>query len=201
MKIGLIGDSHTEVYFPMLRRKLEAMGHTVVGEVSKRGWATYSFNKDPSYFDQLSDAEAVVVSIGGNNHRLSDSYKEHVDTFLRNVGFPKKRIIWVGPAIALRQDVEDRHAWTTQWLKKNLPSSIVFIDARDFTTVNHAPDGVHFTTAGYQLWADTIANKIKPILSMPIVLYNVGRRLPYIVLISSLGLVGYALWRRYGSTR
>ena len=202
--IALIGDSHTEAYFPHLRSILETNGHQVVGQVSKRGWATYSFNKDPSYIREAIERnpDVILVSLGGNNSKLNAGYGKAVTEFLSNIGYPRKRVIWVGPAKAIREDVERRHKWTNEWLKDNLPNNIIYIDSYDFTQQGHAPDGVHFTSSFYKNeWAKRVGEQTLSALSLPIVLYKAKQNVPLILLMLSLTSLGYAVWRRYGKTR
>jgi hypothetical protein len=203
MKIALIGDSHTEAYFPPLRQKLEEAGHQVVGQVSNRGWSVFSYNNKPQQIQAAiqGNPDVVVVSLGGNNAKLNAKYGEAVATFLQNIGYPQRRVVWVGAAKALRQDVETRHQWTADWLSQNLPQDIVFIDTRPFTEVGHAPDGVHFTSSHYRdVWAEKIANQTLASIKLPLVLYKAKKNLPFILFVISLGGLSYALWRRYGQT-
>ena len=204
MKIALIGDSHTQAYFPTLKTLLETANHQVVGQLSKIGWATYSFNKDPSLIASVlqQDPDVVLVSLGGNNGRLSDEgYRSAVGEFLENVGYPQRRVIWVGPAIATRSDVDTRHRWTANWFRNNLPKDILFIDAEEFTNQGHSSDGVHFKMSFYKdVWAKTVADKVLPALNLPLVLYKAQQNLPLILLIIALGGLGFVSWRRYASS-
>ncbi len=203
MKIALIGDSHTEAYFPPLRKRLEEAGHQVVGQVSNRGWSVFSYNNKPQQIQAAiqGNPDVVVVSLGGNNARLNDSYKDGVISFLQNVGYPQRRIVWVGAAKALREDVEKRHQWTADWLKGNLPNDVVFIDTRPFTQTGHASDGVHFTSSHYrEVWAREVSDQTLASIKLPLVLYKAKKNLPFILFVFSLGGLSYALWRRYGQT-
>ena len=200
MNVLLIGDSHSQVYFRFLLPLIESEGHTVISQISKPGWATYSFNEQPQTLSSGANADVVLVSLGGNNSLLNDAqYGNAVTTFLSNIGYPNKRVVWVGPAISLQPSVENRHQWTADWLKQNLPKDITFIDARDFTATGHGSDGVHFTTEGYERWANEIAPKALRAMRLSPILYKAKTHLPSILLITAmLGLV-YAGWRRYGN--
>jgi hypothetical protein len=205
MKIALIGDSHTTAYFNPLREKLEAAGHQVVGQVSNVGWATYSYNNKPEQIQAAiaGDPDVVLVSLGGNNSRLDNAkYEAAVKEFLERIGYPKRKVVWVGAAIATRPDVDRRHRWTVQWMKNHLPKDIVFIDAEQFTQTGHSGDGVHFTMKHYRdVWAEEVAKQTLASIKLPIVLYKAKQNLPLIFLTFSVGGLLYALWRRYGQTR
>ena len=197
--VALIGDSHTEVTFPLIKTLLESQGHRVSAMVSKIGWATYSFNREPSYFSTLlqGDPDTIIVSLGGNNSKLSSSYGKSVGEFLSNIGYPKRKVIWIGAAKAIRKDVEDRHEWTSEWLKNNLPSDVIFIDARPHTMTGHRDDGVHFTRAAYKQWVDGISPQLLSSISLPPILYRAKKATPYALFILSLMGLGYAAWRRF----
>ena len=201
MKIALIGDSHTTAYFPPLRAKLEEAGHQVVGQVSNVGWAVYSYNKKPEQIEEAikNNPDVVLVSLGGNNAKLNDKYGDDVAEFLERIGYPKRKVIWVGAAIATRPDVDRRHRWTVEWMRNNLPKDIVFIDAEKFTEQGHSGDGVHFTMKFYRdVWAEEVAKQTLSSIKLPIVLYKAKQNLPLILFILSLGGLGYAVWSRYG---
>jgi hypothetical protein len=199
MKVYLIGDSHSQVTFPMLASVLTAAGHTVVGQVSKPGWASYSFTAQPSAAGDIEAAnpDAVIVALGGNNSRISEAYSSAVNEFLNLVGYPSRRVVWIGPAVALRDDVESRHAWTTKWLKKNLPSDIVFIDGRKYTETGHRDDLVHFTREAYQNWVDGMSGDVLSALKYPAVIHKYRRPALYTFFAASLMVFGYQLYRTY----
>lgn len=157
MKIALIGDSHSQAVFPRLVPLLEAEGHEVVWQVSKPGWGARSLLSAGSAAPP-AETEAVMVSLGGNNHDLSDSYGETVDAFLD--GMQGLRVAWVGPAASdasIAPSTAARHEWTARFLGPHLRKrGIAFIDARRFTREGHRNDGVHFTSAAYDRWADSV---------------------------------------------
>lgn len=174
MKIALIGDSHTQITFDLLIPLLESMGHTVVGRISKPGWATYSFNAEPSLFNEVvkDDPDVVIASIGGNNSRLDDTkYRESVMEFLNHLGYPRRKIIWLGPMYSIREDVNKRHLWTANWLAKNLPYNVTFIDMYPFSMSGHGEDGVHFKRSAYNQIVASVEGKIDSAVE----LYKVSR--------------------------
>jgi len=202
MKVALIGDSHSQVTAPMIADLIRKKGDVVTDIVSKAGWGIKSFLDSPQVLESLlaSNPDAIIVLLGGNNHILDDlRYREQMNRFLLMIGYPKRKIIWVAPATAIRNDVEIRHDWTDKWLKKNLPKPIKYISSKEYTTENHRDDGVHFTRQGYQYWVDNIWGKISQAISIPIVLYK-ARQSTNLKIVLSLGITTYLLWKFYGYT-
>jgi hypothetical protein len=161
MRVALIGDSHAEIMFPYLQEKLIAEGHQVVFNLPKRGWSTYSFF-DKGLLDQLRGPkpDAVIVSLGGNNHRTnSTQYKTAVERFLGEIGYPQSKVIWIGPFTSdssKASDTAERHDWTASFLKSNLPTGVKFIDTRPISTTGHSGDGIHFNSSSYFTMVDEI---------------------------------------------
>ena len=163
MKVALIGDSHTQITFDLLIPLLESMGQQVVGRVSKPGWGIKSFNNDPSKITPVvqNDPDIIIVSIGGNNFQLDGpKYGAEVSEFLQRLDYPKRKIVWLGPLYATREDVDKRHRWTNDWLTKNLPRNINYVDLYPFSTSGHRDDGVHFTRSAYNQIVSAIESKI-----------------------------------------
>lgn len=159
MKIALLGDSHSQALFPRLEGPLIQQGYEVISSVSQPGWGVKKF-VDQGMATVPPEAEGVVISLGGNNHNLTSDYERQVDRFLASIG-PTKRIVWVGPAASVREDVSHRHEWTADTLSKILPSKgIKFIDSRSYTAAGHRDDGVHFTQSGYDYWASQVQRPI-----------------------------------------
>jgi lysophospholipase L1-like esterase len=204
MKIALIGDSHTQVTFPILREKLTNDGHDVVEMVSNAGWSEDTYLSNPYEIYRITDKkpDTIIVALGGNNQELSDDkYEYTVNALLNRLGFfDGTKIIWVSPAYAKDVGVNHRHEWTTNWLLSHMKNMVV-IDSRPYTQTNHRADGVHFDRVGYSTWVDGIYPQIKGAIRYPIVLYKVRERLPMITIGVSVLLLGYTLWRRYGNTR
>ena len=200
MRVALIGDSHSEATFPMLRQKLVAKGHDVVFQLSKRGWATYSFF-DKGLLPQLreSNPQAVIVSLGGNNHRLNqDLYKGIVDEFLSKVGYPHVNIVWIGPFSSdpvKAPSTADRHEWTATFLRTYLPSNVTFIDTRDISKSGYEPDGVHFTYKTYQKMVEDMEKMILKGLGGSW-LTKAKKAAPIGFFTSALGLLMYLLYSR-----
>ena len=200
MKVALIGDSHSQALFPRLRDSLTQQGYEVISMVSKPGWGAKRF-VDEGLAIVPAEAEGIVVSLGGNNHNLTSDYGRQVDTFISSVG-PTKRIVWVGPATSdasIAPSVAQRHEWTADYLKDILPSrGIKFIDSRPFTKAGHREDGVHFTAAGYDLWAEKIQKPVMVGLALSPMVRQTGRIGGYTLL--GLGAL-YGLYLLYGLVR
>ena len=200
MNIALIGDSHSQALFPRLRPVLEAAGHTIVHEVSNPGWGAKKFVNE-GLASVPRGTQAVIVSLGGNNQNLGQSYGEDVARFLISIGTDKP-IVWIGPAtseMTIAADTGQRHEWTADYLQGVLPSKgIKFIDARPFTMQHHRDDGVHFTHEGYDQWAQRIG---------PIILRNLSFAPPMkrVLRVSGLAVAGlvtiYGLYFLYDTFR
>ena len=166
MRIALIGDSHSQVIFPALSKLLKSNGNSVVLQISKPGWDILSFQKDKSINLEASivnsKPDIVVFSLGGNNQELKESYKSKLDWIIniaRKSG--AKRIIYSGPAKSIRADVEKRHLWTSDFIRRYArDNNIEFIDGYEYTKSGHNKDGVHFGSPVYRVWANAINDAI-----------------------------------------
>lgn len=162
MNYALFGDSHAQVVFPLLTNKLEESGNRVVISKPVAGWTTKKHIQNG--MESLLSTEPVdvlVLSLGGNNHDLSPSYGNVIADIIRIANQTGvKKIYWVSPAWATRNDVQVRHEWTSEYLKSNLPRQVRFIDIRPITKSGHQSDGVHFTSTKYREWADYVADEL-----------------------------------------
>lgn len=162
MRYALFGDSHAQVVFPILEDVLRDAGHDVVISKPVAGW-TLQKHLQNGFASLLlgSDVDALVLSLGGNNSNLSPSYQQTIDQALqiaKQAGV--KKIYWVSPAWAIRDDVQIRHEWTTNYLKSNLPRYVKFIDIRPVTKSGHRSDGVHFNRNTYEQWAKLVSDHL-----------------------------------------
>ena len=162
MKYALVGDSHAQAVFPKLKNIFEQLGHRVVVSKPKAGWTLKKhLNDGLGYLLQQTQPDVLILSLGGNNSNLSSSYQYDINEVLRhakNAGVSK--VFWVSPAWALRSDVQQRHEWTTNYLKSNLPKRVRLIDIRPLTKTGHRSDGVHFDSATYDRWANHVVNEV-----------------------------------------
>lgn len=161
MKYAMFGDSHTQVVFPIIGKLLTSMGYDVLSK-PVAGWTLKKHLDDGlESMVQSFKPDVLVLSLGGNNSNLTDSYQNDIDEVLRiakenNV----KKVFWVSPAWAIRSDVQKRHEWTTNYLKAHLPKRVRFIDIRPLTKNGHRDDGVHFSTSKYNEWAEYVSNHL-----------------------------------------
>ncbi len=162
MRYALFGDSHAQAVFPILEKKLEGNGDVVVISKPVAGWTLKKHLENG--FESLlagSDADVLVLSLGGNNANLSPSYGNTVQQALDIANrYGVKKVYWVSPATAIRNDVQIRHEWTSNWLKSNLPKRVRFIDIRPITMNGHRDDGVHFTSAKYNEWGELVSDHL-----------------------------------------
>ena len=175
MKIYLIGDSHSQVLFPNLVKKLEADGHSIVGVESRAGWSAQRFI-DSNVKSRLKDAnpDLTIFSLGGNNRDLDlQSYRNTVRTLRSGIG----NSIWLGPFPSTVRSVDDRHRWTDDALNKILSSS-KYISLMGTSISGLSSDGVHFTPTSYRKIIndnyDQISQKMRSNFLLPILAIGLG---------------------------
>lgn len=200
--IALIGDSHAEVLFPLLRPALEAQGYTVALQEAKRGWSEASYLRDAGFPVRLRAARPTValVHLGGNNAQTGAAYEATLRQFLgtlRAAGV--ERVYWVGPYIATSNtaDAARRHAQTAEEQARLLPAlssdpAVSWLDTRPFSATGHS-DGIHFTRTAYADFARRISAWISA-PSLPVALP--GGRWGYAAAGAAV-LLTLALWIRH----
>lgn len=160
--IALIGDSHAEVLFPLLRPALTAQGYTVALSEARRGWSEASYLRDSGFPARLRAArpEVALIHLGGNNTQSGAAYAATAARMmdeLRAAGV--KRVFWIGPYVATSNtaDAARRHAMTAEEQARVLPPlGARWLDTRPFSGSGHS-DGVHFTRTAYADFARRIA--------------------------------------------
>jgi len=168
-KYVLIGDSHAQVVFPLLQNKLETLGYHVYSKANA-GWSLKKHLENGlSTIIATEQPTDIVLSVGGNNFDLTDNYTNTINSILEiaknnNV----QRLYWVSPTYSIRDDVQQRHEWTSNYLATHLPRKVKFIDIRPITTTGHQNDGVHYKVSTYQNVADYIFSKIESRAITPI---------------------------------
>ena len=196
MKIALIGDSHTQIVWPVLKPILEQHGHTITTTQANSGWSAKKY-LSTGKVDMVSegDPDAVIVGLGGNNHDLSESYGETLRQFLDKIGRNRK-IVWIGAYASDMEKAEStgkRHEWTGDYMAKILPKEGVhFIDPRDISRTGHRDDGVHFPREGYKGLVAEMTPDILAGLTGTALTRNLRKSLPWIMAISSV--VGIGIW-------
>ena len=159
MRVVLIGDSHSTVTNDYIKKKLEADGHEVPLTLQNVGWSIHTYvNRNALEDVPLANPDVVVVALGGNNAVLdSKKYGDKMAQFLTAIGYPKTKVIWVGPYYSdpnVTPRVARRHDWTQAWMVNNLPSDVSHIDMYPYSQTGHR-DGVHFSYDKYYEMMDT----------------------------------------------
>lgn len=175
--LALIGDSHTQAIWPLVKSALSAT-HSVVLQEANPGWSEATYRqKMPDLPARLAAArpEIVAIELGGNGTKTGDAYAEDVRWLVsaaKDAG--ASRIIWYGPATTAQgasDYVRDRHEQIADEQSRLLPSlGVEWHDSRPLTLTDQRSDGVHFTNTGYRRWADDV---VKSILTPPGILTRV----------------------------
>jgi len=197
MRIALIGDSHSQVMFPLLRSLLSAQGHQVVFEQSQPGWTARRYTQSGLSGLAAAQPNAAIVSLGGNNSNLSASYGTDVQALLqqlRQAGV--SHVLWIGP---LKTDASrdpatsGRHDWTRAWLQRNsFGGGYRYLDPYPLTDLTGSRDGVHLTRGGYQ----RLVNGLWPAISLWLTLRQ-NILLLGLAGVGALGILGYVGYRLY----
>jgi len=161
MRVALIGDSHSQVLFPLMRPLIVGKGHQVVFEQSQPGWTARKYHQTGLPGLVESQPDVAIVSLGGNNGNMSEGYGTDVRSLLqqlRQAGVSS--VLWIGP---LKTDATrapstaSRHDWTRAWLQRNaFGSGYRYLDPYPFTDLTGSRDGVHLTRDGYQRLVDVL---------------------------------------------
>lgn len=162
--LALIGDSHAEILFPLLKPIAEAAGYRVVFSSAKRGWSEASYNRDASFASSLAAARpnVALVHLGGNNQAMSTAaYSRDVQTLLGTLERAGvKRVLWIGPYAATSDTANTRvrHETTADIQATILPQfGVRWLDTRPFSQTGHT-DGVHFSRTAYADFARRIGS-------------------------------------------
>lgn len=160
VRVAILGDSHMQALGPRLRRRLEAMGIHVTRVEARPGWSVPRYLSVGDVPQLVAGSDVVVVELGGNDASLGRTPERHaaeMRRLLAQVG--QRRVVWVGPGVTAREDLEARRA-PLRGAQKQVMASVGgrWVDARPMTrTQDLRADGVHFTAAGYDRWASLLA--------------------------------------------
>lgn len=149
----LIGDSHASGLAAAAAR----VGRPFAAVESMSGQRTRTIAESGWLRAHAAGADEVWIVSSGND-RAPDDLGPPVRSLLEQA--QGARVVWLGPPVALRSDVDAEHAGTTAKLHRLLAArgarhygaKVTFIDSRPLTRGGHAPDGVHFTSSGYGAW-------------------------------------------------
>ena len=159
MRIALIGDSQSEVLWPLVRKAMPQ--HEFVLVRTQRGWESWHYKKEGKLEQELAAAkpDLVVIELGGNNFFVTEEkYKPNVDWILNAARQANaKRILWVGPATATKSPNKENKEWTQAFLKRYLSTQpdVAWFDSFPYTHTGHV-DGVHFSMKTYKPWAEAL---------------------------------------------
>jgi len=164
-RVFVIGDSHSVLLGPAVVDAARGLGWSLVGKVSRIGWSTARYVSDDSWLPALVAArpDVVVVVLGTNDAAVSQqAYAEQLRTMVDGIKFAgAKDIVWVGPPSVQKPDIDARIERIAPWQQSFLPQmGVTWIDSRPMTYGGQAADGVHFTRAGYQVWASSLADTL-----------------------------------------
>lgn len=190
-KILFLGDSQAAGVVPHLAAALDPQKYLLVYGQGFTGLTTRGLLESSKLEDALAryQPDVVVLYFGGN-----DTANERYTSTLTDVAglaiSTGAQLIWIGPALAARDDVDERHAAVAQMQRTFFDQAgVPWINAREFTTAGHRTDGVHFTQDAYRYQARQIAGRLDAILapSSRVALWVAG----------GLGLVGLGLLLRW----
>lgn len=180
----LLGDSHLEAIGPRLRPLLAPRGITTRAIV-RRGQGVSSFVDDEEVFRAVQELrpDATIIFLGGNDGRDDPEYQAKVRRLLSQVPNP----VWVGPWFASDSAVQRRHLRADGEIRSAASrAGIPYLNGQAFSPrAQLAPDGVHYTQAGYA----TIAERIAPAL-----LNAASSSFPWLPLVAGLGIGAALTW-------
>ena len=168
----VVGDSHSTVLGPLLLEAGRSLGWEPVGRVSNVGWSTARYASEPAWKATLATArpDLVIVVLGTNDAAQGQqAYAGQLRAVVDAVNASGARsIVWIGPPSAKNDAIDARADRIAPWQGSFLPQmGVKWIDSRMWTFGGHAPDGVHFTRAGYRAWADAMMDDLRGSPGLP----------------------------------
>lgn len=165
-RIFILGDSHSVLLGPAIVRAMGSSGWESAGQISHVGWSTARYVSDNSWQPALATVrpDVAIVILGTNDAAQSQQayatqLRTMVDT-IKAAGVPA--IVWVGPPSVTNAAVDARGDRIAPWQGSFLPQmGVKWIDSRQMTNGGQAPDGIHFTAAGYRAWAGSLADPLR----------------------------------------
>jgi len=181
----LVGDSHASGLAAAAARAgkpfvaFESFSGQRTRTIAASGWVA-----DAEREERPID-EVWIVSSG--NDRSPDDLTRPVASLLQQVAFAD--VVWLGPPMSLRPDIDAEHAGTTAKLERLVRGrGVTFIDSAPLTTTGHASDGVHFTSAGYDAWWSGAERAVARARRRPLVLAVTGLGVGAAALVGALVL-------------
>jgi lysophospholipase L1-like esterase len=154
-----------EALGPRLQRLLpERLGVQVTTVEARRGWSTRAYLRSGDLPRLRGDADVVVVELGGNDAAAQIGPDAHGDDVRRVLDvLAPARVIWIGPGVTTRQDLESYRGPIRGAQRREVTArGGSWVDSQPLTTTSSlAPDGVHFTRAGYDAWAVALLPRLE----------------------------------------
>jgi len=164
-RIGIVGDSHIEALGPALKRRLQAQGATVPIVMPRRGWSTRRFAGAADLGSRMRPhrLDVLIISLGGNDFQEPSlsRYLPQLERVAQMAKTAARQVIWLGPATSIAEPVKSRFNQLATWQESVLPQmGVEWVDSRRMTRAGHARDGLHYTRAGYEGWAETLMDDL-----------------------------------------
>lgn len=171
-RVFIVGDSHSATLGPFLFESGRSLGWEPVGRVSNVGWSTARYANESAWKSAISEArpDMVIVILGTNDAAQGQqAYAGQLRSVVDAVQASGARsIVWVGPPSAKNPRIDERADRIAPWQGSFLPQmGVKWVDSRLWTFGGHAPDGVHFTRAGYRAWADALMDDLRGTPGLP----------------------------------
>lgn len=163
VRVALIGDSHMQALGPRLERLLSSSGVSVVRVEARPGESTRAYLSSGALPSLARGADVVLVELGGNDASAGiDAARHAADVQTAIDVLRPARVVWVGPGVTLRADLEARRAPLRPAQKAVVErAGGAWLDARAMTqTSDLRDDQVHFSAAGYDRWARALAAQL-----------------------------------------
>lgn len=165
MRVALVGDSHAQALWPLIKLDLEREGHDVVLTAANPGWSEAKYvEADIAAQLAATKPQVVVYELGGNNRDFETaSYKATLQALVKGAkDAGASHVLWVGPSYATSIPFETMRIKTRALQKQLLPVlGVEWIDTTGMTQTGHRSDGVHFTTEGYATWAHQLSVELR----------------------------------------
>lgn len=161
--VAIFGDSHMEALGPRLRRALPEKGLQLTHVEARRGWSTRRYLGSGDIPGLTRGANVVIVELGGNDAAAHIGPERHADDVARVIReVAPAKVIWVGPGVTLREDLE-RYRGPIRHAQKRVVESAggAWIDSQPLTrTGDLRADEVHFSSGGYDHWTEQLVPKL-----------------------------------------
>jgi lysophospholipase L1-like esterase len=153
-KVLHLGDSHVGGLRGPLEGRVSASGgryqaHFMVGistvQAASSGWGGVVAAAHP---------DVVIVTLGTNDQPRA-GYGSAVGSLMDEIraAAPMALVIWWGPPTLERADLRELPGLVVHLQRPEVERrGGRYLDSRAYTRTDHAPDGVHFTRDGYELW-------------------------------------------------